>query len=150
MREGPFANRDAVRRRGITPAYAGRTKSVPIPTSYTQDHPRLCGKDRDGVAISAGNAGSPPLMREGRLQEHLILNFCRITPAYAGRTFFEFVPCHVSRDHPRLCGKDQYVFFANSIDSGSPPLMREGLCIYFSMFCYFGITPAYAGRTLII
>ena len=36
--------------RGITPACAGKTSSFPCSYSGVQDHPRMCGKDRDIVA----------------------------------------------------------------------------------------------------
>ena len=46
MREGPRDLQTEVDDGGITPAYAGRTSTVPCTTLGTRDHPRLCGKDK--------------------------------------------------------------------------------------------------------
>ena len=70
-----------------------------------------------------------------------------ITPAYAGRTLYFNRLLIKFRDHPRLCGKDSALPDPESEDLGSPPLMREGRCILLILLMFYGITPAYAGRT---
>ena len=68
-------------------------------------------------------------MREGlgsQLKLHLKLG---ITPAYAGRTLLSLEFVGLGRDHPRLCGKDSMDHIEVFDYTGSPPLMREGLCI---------------------
>ncbi len=135
---------------GITPAYAGRTSHQQTESLQSGDHPRLCGKDRRNTDQTLLTLGSPPLMREGRLQmglwgyaktipgspplmregpfssETLTYN-AGITPAYAGRTKSFFCIAELIWDHPRLCGKDFILIIYSSETSG--------------------ITPAYAGRT---
>ena len=70
---------------GITPAYAGKSRSTLILLHDFQDHPRLCGEKFN----------------------HL-LGSCyadRITPAYAGKSN-EISGMNASvEDHPRLCGE---------------------------------------------
>ncbi|KFN89178.1 hypothetical protein TMUPMC115_2560 [Tetragenococcus muriaticus PMC-11-5] len=90
----------------ITPAYAGKTNMSLYLLRLKKDHPRLCGKDLLNVDEPKKLIGSPPLMRERlRLNPYINRSF-RITPAYAGKTLYTYRRLHVSRDHPRLCGKD--------------------------------------------
>ena len=71
--------------RGITPAYAG--KSLTIPNLYTRnrDHPRVCGEKQGTGSDFTLLSGSPPRMRgKGRNLRH-DLSHDGITPAYAGK-----------------------------------------------------------------
>ena len=70
---------------GITPAYAGKSKTRQQSEQLPRDHPRLCGEKVQNVLKSIMFKGSPPPMRGkaadlsvGRLE-------IRITPAYAGK-----------------------------------------------------------------
>ncbi len=67
MREGPYAECFEQYKNGITPAYAGRTITQMSQKDFDRDHPRLCGKDSGDEMSTLTMAGSPPLMREGRL-----------------------------------------------------------------------------------
>ncbi len=49
----------------ITPACAGRTLNRLIFHNRSQDHPRMCGKDRFADSIASCGIGSPPHVREG-------------------------------------------------------------------------------------
>ena len=53
-----------------------------------------------------------------------ILIFCRITPAYAGKSVAQAALNVIMRDHPRLCGEK--ILLENSMFDigGSPPPMR--------------------------
>ena len=111
---------------GITPACAGKT---PFGLSYitiTQDHPRVCGKNRSAYVKSRIGSGSPPRVREKppkrlsttiregsppRVREKPQLGFAcwcvpGITPACAGKTYIRQVSSGVVWDHPRVCGKN--------------------------------------------
>ena len=71
--------------RGITPAYAGKSRPQKAPHTAGRDHPRACGEKR----VVAG----------GHVEVY------RITPAYAGkRKMREWIPS-ACRDHPRVCGE---------------------------------------------
>ena len=70
-----------------------------------------------------------------------------ITPAYAGKTHWLSIGNNGWRDHPRVCGKDNFI--CNSVINGlgSPPRMRERHFAKRSPRKTKGITPAYAGKT---
>ena len=69
----------------ITPAYAGKSAGKKHRTSWSGDHPRLCGEKLHSMVSLADVEGSPPPMR-GKVfffdPQHLRI---RITPAYAGK-----------------------------------------------------------------
>ena len=65
MREGLIDSISHLSASGITPAYAGRTGSPNMEAIKSEDHPRLCGKDKKKLSLKKRNLGSPPLMREG-------------------------------------------------------------------------------------
>ena len=88
-------------------------------------------------------------MREGHKFNDIIIEDGGITPAYAGRTGMEWQLLPGMRDHPRLCGKDSIYPVHKKEVRGSPPLMREGLLYTSCISLFVGITPAYAGRTLL-
>ena len=71
---------------GITPAYAGKSGTVPALQSAFQDHPRLCGEKTKTVTELVTRLGSPPPMRgkEKLPKSGIVVN--RITPAYAGKS----------------------------------------------------------------
>ena len=50
-------------RTGITPAYAGKSKSAGDATIFQRDHPRLCGEKVTTLYIDRHVIGSPPPMR---------------------------------------------------------------------------------------
>ena len=71
-----------------------------------------------------------------------------ITPAYAGKSFafLKFRP--PTRDHPRLCGEKPNVAAITSVFRGSPPPMRGKENPDRKMPALWGITPAYAGKSV--
>ena len=69
----------------ITPAYAGKKKSVCQAALYT--------------------VGSPPPMRGKISQVQTLSTLTGITPAYAGKNLVQRFAPAFSRDHPRLCGE---------------------------------------------
>ena len=73
-------------RSGITPAYAGKSRSFHICRHEPQDHPRLCGEKERVVALSVWTMGSPPPMRGKGDSGAVVCLYYRITPAYAGKS----------------------------------------------------------------
>ena len=70
---------------GITPAYAGKSKT-PSPTSTrTGDHPRVCGEKLIVANEPVADVGSPPRMRGKVHLPRLLRCPSGITPAYAGK-----------------------------------------------------------------
>ena len=71
---------------------------------------------------------------------------CGITPAYAGKSQWDFRLIMPVRDHPRLCGEKAYLPTHSYTLPGSPPPMRgKGFQSCKGQFL-IGITPAYAGK----
>ena len=54
---------------GITPAYAGKSRSCRIACLMYRDHPRLCGEKFYQTAVCSVVKGSPPPMRGKGLPE---------------------------------------------------------------------------------
>ena len=133
---------------GITPAYAGKSFHNACQIILSQDHPRLCGEKLDGYSQSNFWTGSPPPMR-GKADKFLIPSTCvRITPAYAGKSFFATHSGTEFRDHPRLCGEKRDSLVCSTSSTGSPPPMRGKVHETAAPNGYVGITPAYAGKSM--
>ena len=134
---------------GITPARAGKTRLCLRWCSTIEDHPRSCGKDKNGANSSPGCWGSPPLVRERQNRFQRRYHKQRITPARAGKTYrleLVFMP---PKDHPRSCGKDIVFTLISVAKLGSPPLVRERHEEPSGKGHPQGITPARAGKTVI-
>ena len=89
-------------------------------------------------------------MRERRRYWLLPRRYGRITPARAGKTHSIFSPASSSRDHPRSCGKDPIKHKGKRLLTGSPPLVRERLPDSTPDNTDDRITPARAGKTILI
>ena len=71
--------------RGITPAYAGKRRSIGRLSQPTRDHPRVCGEKCSSVRSASHRRGSPPRVR-GKVCDLTIIRVHHgITPAYAGK-----------------------------------------------------------------
>ena len=99
---------------------------------------------------------------------------CGITPAYAGKSLFSGLYIRINGDHPRVCGEkllDRYwigtglsdtkdhprvcgektvLDLSRLVEQGSPPRMRGKGLPGFDEIMNAGITPAYAGKSLIL
>ena len=85
---------------GITPAYAGKSPSVPPDPLTIRDHPRLCGEKKIPAASPPFITGSPPPMR-GKAQYSYIGDAVDgITPAYAGKSHALLCSCTSSLGSP--------------------------------------------------
>ena len=73
-----------------------------------------------------------------------------ITPAYAGKSFAEWIDEQGEEDHPRLCGEKGAFSPFGSSDKGSPPPMRGKGFDVPVIQRQDGITPAYAGKSGIV
>ena len=71
---------------GITPACAGKSRTLLRCVLLRWDHPRVCGEKLSISSAHISQTGSPPRMR-GKARMILIhVNGERITPAYAGKS----------------------------------------------------------------
>ena len=72
----------------------------------------------------------------------------RITPAYAGKSYFFLSFRPVFQDHPRVCGEKFQRLAAVLGKAGSPPRMRGKGSDLARRMSAKGITPAYAGKSM--
>ena len=72
-------------RRGITPAYAGKSCPSTRPCTRSRDHPRVCGEKPCGATVMTRLMGSPPRMRGKGVDVTKPVYTPGITPAYAGK-----------------------------------------------------------------
>ena len=131
---------------GITPAYAGKSRSVRRSGILTQDHPRLCGEKLTVTVSHASESGSPPPMRGKGTLPVSVRSARRITPAYAGKSDTKHTVLEHRKDHPRLCGEKAIVTSVPCSVLGSPPPMRGKAFLSGSLRTPTRITPAYAGK----
>ena len=127
MREERSYEQDTSGLLRITPACAGRTGYWANALWHTQ--------------------GSPPRVREELLASNTGAFLSGITPACAGRTSRTANSFHGHGDHPRVCGKNNPRSVMQLKGWGSPPRVREELCIRLFIRTIDRITPACAGRT---
>ena len=136
-------------RSGITPAYAGKSLIHRQLSPFRLDHPRLCGEKYFSGGTVRNLAGSPPPMR-GKVWETMkSIPSSRITPAYAGKRPHISSSLSQSRDHPRLCGEKLKSISSCQHTVGSPPPMRGKEFANGGRSKSVGITPAYAGKSLV-
>ena len=95
VRERRYTVQVTLRTTGITPACAGKTALFLLAGLCTEDHPRVCGKDRWFPAFQGQTVGSPPRVRERRGCPSRNFAPHRITPACAGKTRL-FLACPAS------------------------------------------------------
>ena len=94
--------------------------------------------------------GSPPRMRGKVYRQLLQQAFLGITPAYAGKSAAHAVVEVPVRDHPRVCGEKHMEAWSEIYHEGSPPRMRGKGKRHRPCKTSPGITPAYAGKSLVI
>ena len=131
---------------GITPAYAGKSVFIVSPPFLFLDHPRLCGEKTASSSLLRFQPGSPPPMRGKATTRQPILTTLRITPAYAGKSFFRLWQWYIPQDHPRLCGEKFKRLPICLTAAGSPPPMRGKDFLGHALINFYRITPAYAGK----
>ena len=135
---------------GITPAYAGKSPPPARMPGLCRDHPRVCGEKFTRMSVVASMRGSPPRMR-GKVAGN-----CKgagaggITPAYAGKRQARLPQSISSRDHPRVCGEKYLRVLSMIFSLGSPPRMRGKVKKIVCGLTALRITPAYAGKSIII
>ena len=80
----------------------------------------------------------------------IALTVSRITPAYAGKSKYSCATVTDTRDHPRLCGEKSHFVKCSRSFTGSPPPMRGKEETLKGITGEHGITPAYAGKSLLL
>ena len=92
--------------------------------------------------------GSPPRVRgKGELPKDT-KDYFGITPAYAGKRMLYARAVRRDRDHPRVCGEKTAPRHRLHLAKGSPPRMRGKAPSNVDVPGTYGITPAYAGKSI--
>ena len=130
--------------KGITPAWAGKRKVKIAYGNLARDHPRMGGEKIAMMRTLMGILGSPPRRRgkadkddvsgldlgitpAGRGKELVPtrgFGFKRITPAWAGKRFWNRPWVWATSDHPRVGGEKLVVTGFPGTWIGSPPRGR--------------------------
>ena len=92
--------------KGITPACAGKTRTMPLLVRKAGDHPRVCGENPSPSSPYTITQGSPPRVRGKLLIGLLSFHHVGITPACAGKTGSPKSGYPHAEDHPRVCGEN--------------------------------------------
>ena len=134
----------------ITPAYAGKRSSPRVALNSKRDHPRTCGEKPSGLAPAGWPSGSPPHMRGKVGNGTNRYGILGITPAHAGKRALRGFHLETTRDHPRTCGEKPAGCQERLAAPGSPPHMRGKAAQQRGPRITPGITPAHAGKSLIL
>ena len=132
----------------ITPAYAGKSFWGTVGYKPIRDHPRLCGEKFCLEVCKHEEVGSPPPMRGKANDRSFCIVGTGITPAYAGKRIRKRRAFKVCWDHPRLCGEKYATGLKFQSILGSPPPMRGKVSDDLRRNVRIGITPAYAGKSM--
>ena len=89
----------------ITPAWAGKSGSSSSASCRKRDHPRVGGEKRTHSTVKSMKTGSPPRGRGKEAEGDALLNAYGITPAWAGKRWFQLIFVHCLEDHPRVGGE---------------------------------------------
>ena len=92
---------------------------------------------------------SPPRMRGKVHPAHHAEQGDGITPAYAGKRPAASAARSAKWDHPRVCGEKFRFILLSLLSSGSPPRVRGKAGGCRTAAASSGITPAYAGKSLL-
>ena len=135
---------------GITPAHAGKRFRHCRQQALCGDHPRTCGEKSAFSVRKATILGSPPHMRGKEHWYYSKYTSVRITPAHAGKSSPRGNTPRRLKDHPRTCGEKRAPAKKTRLYPGSPPHMRGK--VYLQKYCQTTtrITPAHAGKRLVI
>ena len=134
-------------RKGITPAYAGKSAVSGFGEDLTWDHPRIRGEKPYRRYVSPCRVGSPPHTRGKGPLRSLPCPSGGITPAYAGKSLPCVFPWAQKKDHPRIRGEKAIRTMNQDIAEGSPPHTRGKDLRPDSPVLCNRITPAYAGKS---
>ena len=143
--KGPRLEKTAVPG-GITPAWAGKSLTIPKLTTRSWDHPRVGGEKGAPALRAPCLRGSPPRGRGKGLSMSRHCRPPRITPAWAGKRFFFGFCVGTVWDHPRVGGEKAKLKAMQTNVIGSPPRGRGKANHACLSTCSSGITPAWAGK----
>ena len=130
----------------ITPAQAGKSVAPRQKRSALWDHPRVGGEKYSRPSYSRISMGSPPRGRGKGNQAFSWYGSSRITPAWAGKRFWNRPWVWATSDHPRVGGEKFHSAAEIDEKMGSPPHRRGKVIVNLILTKGHRITPAQAGK----
>ena len=109
---------------GITPAWAGKSRTSTGSCHFWEDHPRMGGEKPVAMHSLTTKAGSPPRRRGKACRPNTQTYSERITPAWAGKRLAPAPTGFKSQDHPRVGGEKARTLIVQDEPQGSPPRRR--------------------------
>ena len=134
-------------RSGITPAWAGKSCQSAAESAPGWDHPRVGGEKYLSAQHPERGRGSPPRGRGKGRPGSRARRPPGITPAWAGKSHAPRDPSEADRDHPRVGGEKVGSRMVAPQYPGSPPRGRGKVLGFFGVHRFYGITPAWAGKS---
>ena len=131
----------------ITPAWAGKSGEGQRAVVVLKDHPRVGGEKMLPRLRLQRTPGSPPRGRGKGRHPHLLWKAGRITPAWAGKSWYGSTITGPEEDHPRVGGEKEPKRRMVHAPAGSPPRGRGKVLSMRSLLCSDRITPAWAGKS---
>ena len=132
---------------GNIPAYAGKTGFFISQPDTLKEHPRVCGENPGSDWEGTLRDGTSPRMRGkrccGSTSQRLIGNI----PAYAGKTGGMRKNAGGEKEHPRVCGENEWSTASPITQTGTSPRMRGKRCRLRIITSGTRNIPAYAGKT---
>ena len=132
---------------GITPAWAGKSRTSTGSCHFWEDHPRMGGEKISTHCSQWSSVGSPP---HGRGKGHAAFQLADafgITPAWAGKSLCSAAGYAGQGDHPRVGGEKARAWIASARKLGSPPRGRGKAHMTETPEGFLRITPAWAGKS---
>ena len=110
------------------------------------------GRGKAAPVVRAGvfSCGSPPRGRGKVISALSLVNWSRITPAWAGKSCFSRFKMPQRGDHPRVGGEKTLPAGVMVHVPGSPPRGRGKAHLLNKIFPAIRITPAWAGKSLCV
>ena len=103
---GKVQSRSSIcRKRGITPAWAGKREDEGDVTHGHVDHPRVGGEKKPTCSKKWSRPGSPPRGRGKAHEPSVDVREVGITPAWAGKSKYRRPSSSKAEDHPRVGGE---------------------------------------------
>ena len=138
---------DQLKPRNI-PAYAGKTYALANSRNPFSEHPRVCGENGYQSRAISLPIGTSPRMRGKQNRTLDQPQILRNIPAYAGKTTPNSSQSSKTMEHPRVCGENASLPFAEMRPEGTSPRMRGKLLGRPQDLQDERNIPAYAGKTL--
>ena len=137
----------ALRRGGLIPAHAGKTRSTAAKMTSGRAHPRSRGENRGRLRGGVCVWGSSPLTRGKQAGDATRSLFDGLIPAHAGKTCWRSRRGVGSGAHPRSRGENNSGLSFRPYWAGSSPLTRGKLHPKTGKPLDDGLIPAHAGKT---